>query len=121
MIKSLDKMNCNHQKCLLTPFTTDGYCHTHRYWSNTSGYVTEHIFHYLSKINKTNGRKTKIKLSITLFNYLKYKKQYIDTHSHFKQVLVKKLKEYLEEDYSEIDEALTEKLMDSIANLKSIL
>ena len=63
----------------------------------------------------------KIKLIIRLFNYLQYKKKFLNNNEKLKITLKNKMNELNNENYIDIDEEIKKNLFNSMTNLKTII
>lgn len=84
---------CKLNYCKRISITPDGYCHVHKVWSQDKLYVVPHVQKYLNDVTKACRVKEKAKIIGKLFNYLKYKKEFINTYGNFKITILKKCDE----------------------------
>ena len=84
---------CSQNNCNNLAYTNDGYCIKHKCWSNETKYIVSNIDRYLEQFTYTFSELDKIKISIKLFNYLKYKIEFINEHQKFKTMVILKIEE----------------------------
>lgn len=99
---------CKLNYCKRISITPDGYCYVHKSWSQNKKYIIPHVEKYLNDVHKACGVKEKAKIVGKLFNYLKYKKEFINTYDNFKISMLKKCDEieqscndYIKSNYSD--------------------
>ena len=91
-------MSCYLKNCNCNPITQDGYCKKHGYYTESDEkYIVKHVRGYLSKIELSEFIEDKLDISLNLWFYLTYKKDFILKHPHYHNVVIKKGEEIINE------------------------
>ena len=77
--------------CCNPVITKDGFCFKHKHYSMEEEYIIKHIKILLSYVNNATTCQKKVQKVIKLFNYLKYKKEFINNHPVFKKTVENKI------------------------------
>ena len=97
---------CKLHYCCKPTITIDGYCFKHKHYSMENRFVIEHIEKFLRNIKKAPTHQEKVQQAILLFNYLKYKKEFIIKYPKFKKTVEKKMIEII----NDINNNLSDKI-----------
>lgn len=92
-------MECHIKNCKCLVKTTDGFCDKHGYYSNCDNeYIIPHVIEYMQKILLSSNRDDRLNLSLNLWYYLTFKKEFILNYSlNFYQVIIKKGEQLIKE------------------------
>ena len=89
-------MNCCLKNCYNESFTSDGFCEKHKFYTSKDfDYIRDHIKMYLNNFTKLTTSSKKIELVLRLFNYIKYKKEFLRFYPKFYDCVLQKSNELL--------------------------
>ena len=113
-------MECHIKNCKCLVKTTDGFCDKHGYYSNCDeNYIIPHIKDYMNRIQSSSNKDEQINLSLNLWYYLTFKKEFILNHSSiFYQVIIKKGDELIKQ-IEKINKTKYKKKIEKFINFQS--
>ena len=89
-------MNCSLKNCNNESFTSDGFCEKHKYYTSKDfDYIREHLKKYTLNFNNLTTISEKIKSAIRIYNYLKYKKEFLKFYPKLYDIILDKSNELL--------------------------
>lgn len=114
-------MSCSISTCFNESITCDGYCNKHKYFTTKDNqYIINHVKFYFSKLNTLYVKRDRAKLLINLFNYLKYKKEFLLSNGKFLNVVLNKAEELSNEIKEYVSNDDYKKFLNIFDNLKKL-
>lgn len=114
-------MSCILPHCGSCKFTTDGYCEKHRYYTTTDNkFIIEHIKNcHIKKITKSKSEVSKSRKVTALYNYLKYKKDFMLFYNGFYLMTLKKGDDFVEDIRTFLPKQESDKFNEVFLTIKS--